>query len=122
MSGEDACTSERRSAVERRPDSDSPASTAAAAVRILELEIDGRIHEIEMLPGETIFRAAHRSELAPPFSCIAGYCGECAATLVAGEVDMKVNRVLSPRQLARGLILTCQAVPSTARCRVRFGR
>ena len=88
---------------------------------LLEIVIAGRTHAVECLPGETIFRAAHRSELAPPFSCIAGYCGECVATLEEGDVEMKINRALSPRQLGRGLILTCQAVPRTARCRVRFG-
>lgn len=87
----------------------------------VEIVIDGRTHEVELEPGETIFRAAHRSALAPPFSCVSGYCGECVATLERGEVEMRNNRALSERQLARGLVLTCQAVPRSARCRVRFG-
>lgn len=91
------------------------------ATRSVEIVIDGETHVVEMLSGETIFRAAHRCALAPPFSCIAGYCGECVATLETGEVHMRNNRALSARQLGRGLILTCQAVPSSAHCRVRFG-
>lgn len=87
----------------------------------LVIIIDDQTHEIESLPDETIFRAVHRSELAPPFSCVSGYCGECSATLEEGEVNMRENRALSPRQLERGLILTCQAVPRTPHCRVRFG-
>lgn len=89
--------------------------------RRLVIELDGGVHEIDVLPGETVFRAAHRHALGPPFSCIAGYCGECVATLEEGQVEMKNNRVLSARQLARGLILTCQAEPTTASCRIRFG-
>lgn len=83
--------------------------------------LDGETHELEMRPGETIFAAARRNALAPPFSCIAGYCGECMATLEEGEVEMRINQHLSQRQIDRGLVLTCQAVPATARCRVRFG-
>ena len=89
--------------------------------RRLVILLDGEVHRIDVQPGETVFRAAHRSGLGPPFSCIAGYCGECVATLEEGRVEMKNNRVLSERQLARGLILTCQAEPITAFCRIRFG-
>ena len=88
--------------------------------RQLVIVLADRTHRIEALPGETIFRAAHRHALAPPFSCISGYCGECMATLEEGEVEMAENRALSERQLERGLILTCQAVPSSELCRVRF--
>ena len=84
--------------------------------------LDGATHEIDILEGETIFRAALRHGLAPPFSCVSGYCGECVATLEQGEVEMGENRALSPKQLARGEILTCQAKTRRGPCRVRFGR
>jgi ring-1,2-phenylacetyl-CoA epoxidase subunit PaaE len=84
--------------------------------------LDGTPHEIEIREEETIFRAALRHGLAPPFSCVSGYCGECVATLEQGEVEMGENRALSPKQLARGEILTCQARPRRGPCRVRFGR
>jgi len=87
----------------------------------LVIEIDGAVHEVEAAVGETIFQTAHRHRLAPPFSCVSGYCGECVAVLEEGEVEMRVNRALSDRQLGRGLILTCQAVPRSPRCRVRYG-
>ena len=44
------------------------------------------------------------------------------ATLEGGDVEMRVNQHLSEKQLARGLILTCQAVPKGAGCRIRFVR
>jgi len=91
------------------------------SARRLFIVLDEQVHEIDALPGETIFRAAHRNGLAQPFSCVSGYCGECAATLETGEVEMRENRALSEKQLGRGLILTCQSVPSTDVCRVRFG-
>ena len=87
----------------------------------VHVELDREVRVLRVLSGETIFAAAHRAGLCPPFSCIAGVCGECVATLEAGEVDMKVNHALSPKQLARGLILTCQATPRGEGCRLRFG-
>ena len=99
-------------------ESAAPSPPAAFTVRI---ELDGRVHQLPLALGETIFQAAHRAGLCPPFSCVAGVCGECVATLDAGEVDLRVNHALSPKQLARGLILTCQAIPRGEGCRLRFG-
>jgi len=96
----------------------TPASLTASTVRV---ELDGRVHLLVVAASETIFQAAHRAGLCPPFSCVAGVCGECVATLDAGEVDLKVNHALTPKQLARGLILTCQASPRGEGCRLRFG-
>jgi ring-1,2-phenylacetyl-CoA epoxidase subunit PaaE len=87
----------------------------------VEVWLSGARQDVEIEPNETIFAAAHRAGLALPFSCLGGYCGACMATLEAGEVEMRVNRHLSEKQLARGLILTCQALPKRPGCRVRFG-
>ena len=84
--------------------------------------LDGTEHVVEVAPGETLFAAANRHGLSLPFSCVAGVCGACAATLESGEVKMTVNLALSESQLARGLVLTCQAKPRGPGCRVRFGR
>ena len=42
------------------------------------------------------------------------------ATLESGEVEMGMNLALSAKQVARGLILVCQARPRGPGCRVRF--
>jgi 3-ketosteroid 9alpha-monooxygenase subunit B len=65
-------------------------------------------------PGDTIFEAARRMGLRPPCSCLAGTCGTCMAKLVAGTVSLKHNEVLTPEELEEGLILTCQALPTSA--------
>lgn len=87
----------------------------------ITVELDGGVHSLDVASGETIFAALHREGLCPPFSCVAGVCGECVATLDSGEVAMENNRALSPKQLDRGLILTCQATPRSGGCRLRFG-
>jgi ferredoxin len=63
--------------------------------------------------GDTLFEAARRMGLRPPCSCLAGTCGTCMARLVSGSVTMKHNEVLTPEEIAEGLILTCQALPTS---------
>ena len=87
----------------------------------VEVWLAGARQDLQLEPEETIFAAAHRAGLELPFSCLGGYCGACMATLEAGNVDMRVNQHLSENQLARGLILTCQALPKGPGCRIRFG-
>jgi ferredoxin len=97
----------------RQPEDEAEESRVVVA-------LNGQTHELRLCDGETIFAAAHRAGLAPPFSCLAGYCGSCIASLEAGEVTMKVNMALSAKQVARGWILTCQAIPTSPRCRVDY--
>ena len=63
--------------------------------------------------GDTIFEAARRMGLRPPCSCLAGTCGTCMARLVTGSVTMKHDEVLTPDEIAGGLILTCQSLPTS---------
>lgn len=62
--------------------------------------------------GETVLEAAQRSGLALPYSCLAGVCGSCKATLVSGEFRYARNppTALSAAEQARGQMLLCQAV------------
>lgn len=62
--------------------------------------------------GETVLEAAQRAGLALPYSCLAGVCGSCKATLVEGEFRYARNppTALSAAEQARGQMLLCQAV------------
>lgn len=65
--------------------------------------------------GETVLEAAQRAGIALPYSCRAGVCGSCKATLLQGQCSYPRNPPLAlsgtpPRQHA---VLLCQAVPCT---------
>jgi 3-ketosteroid 9alpha-monooxygenase subunit B len=70
--------------------------------------------------GETLLESARRGGLAPPFSCEAGNCATCIATLTSGEVKMRGNDVLTEDEIADGYVLTCQSVPVTPSVSVRY--
>lgn len=56
-----------------------------------------------------------------PFACKGGVCSTCKCMVVEGEVEMKVNYALDAHEVARGLVLSCQAVPTTDKVVVDFG-
>jgi NAD(P)H-flavin reductase/ferredoxin len=68
---------------------------------------DNRI--VAVRAGETLLDAALREGIALPFDCRSGGCGECKATLRAGEVEFGAYQpgVLSAAERAAGTILPC---------------
>lgn len=56
-----------------------------------------------------------------PFACKGGVCSTCRCKVVSGTVEMKVNYALDETEVAKGLILSCQAVPTSKNVVVEFG-
>lgn len=77
--------------------------------------------EVKMWGEDTVRFAADGSRplldeglargLGLPFGCRMGSCGMCSARLVSGRVDQSGQVFLREDQVARGLILMCQAKP-----------
>lgn len=55
-----------------------------------------------------------------PFACKGGVCSTCKCRVVEGSVEMKINYALSGHEVASGLVLSCQAVPTTEKVVVDF--
>jgi len=62
---------------------------------------------------ETVLEAAERIGVEMNYSCRVGSCGECSVRLISGEVKMDVERALEPEDKAAGIILGCQARPTS---------
>jgi ferredoxin len=45
------------------------------------------------------------------FNCREGFCGTCKSKLVAGDVDMKHNGGIRPKEIAGGKFLPCCSKP-----------
>lgn len=60
---------------------------------------------------DTILSAAKKQGINLPYSCEAGRCGNCVAKCTSGKVWHSYNEVLTEKELAEGLILTCVGHP-----------
>jgi ferredoxin len=45
------------------------------------------------------------------FNCREGFCGTCKSKLAAGDVDMKHNGGIRPKEMAAGKFLPCCSKP-----------
>jgi ring-1,2-phenylacetyl-CoA epoxidase subunit PaaE len=78
------------------------------------LIIDGtRTETIIDKNGKSLLEVGIELGLDPPYSCQGGICTSCKAKVLEGEVTMKVNHALSPREVEKGWILACQSHPVT---------
>ncbi|WP_181305575.1 ferredoxin--NADP reductase [Rufibacter sp. XAAS-G3-1] len=91
-------------------------STAKVQVKAIPPDVEshrviayygGETYRFQAQYPETILQAAKKAGLSFPYSCEAGRCGNCAATCLQGKVWMSYNEVLTDREVARGLTLTC---------------
>jgi ring-1,2-phenylacetyl-CoA epoxidase subunit PaaE len=74
-------------------------------------QFGGLTYQFEAQYPDTILQAAKKAGLTLPYSCEAGRCGNCAATCLQGKVWMSYNEVLTDREVAKGLVLTCVGHP-----------
>lgn len=80
----------------------------------LQVTLEGRRRTLEFDAAKgSILENARAVGLPAPYACKAGVCATCRAKLISGKVEMKVNYGLSDDEVARGYVLTCQAVPLT---------
>lgn len=75
--------------------------------------VDEEETTFEMSKKQTILEAALDENLDAPYSCQGGICSSCLARIKEGEAKMRQNNILTEKEVAEGLVLTCQAHPTT---------
>lgn len=100
------------------PQSTAPdkADTATTATII----VDGTAQEVAIAPGETILAAALRAGVAAPYACRAGVCSTCMCKVLSGQAQMITNHALEDYEVARGMVLSCQALPTSPSITVEY--
>ena len=76
--------------------------------------VDDEETTFEMSQKQTFLEAALKQGLDAPYSCQGGICSSCIAKITKGTAEMKKNTILTDKEIASGLILTCQAHPTSA--------
>jgi ring-1,2-phenylacetyl-CoA epoxidase subunit PaaE len=76
--------------------------------------IDDEETTFVMPQTKSILEAALSENIDAPYSCQGGICSSCLARLKEGEAKMRQNNILTDSEIEEGLILTCQAHPTTS--------
>ncbi|WP_431133127.1 2Fe-2S iron-sulfur cluster-binding protein [Psychroserpens mesophilus] len=82
--------------------------------------LDEETTTFEMPQKQTILEAALDKDIDAPYSCQGGICSSCIARVTDGEAKMRQNNILTDGELAEGLVLTCQAQPTTEKITVDY--
>ncbi|MFD1161296.1 MULTISPECIES: ferredoxin--NADP reductase [Hwangdonia] len=88
------------------------AVTASGKTKITVI-VDDESTTFEMSAKQSVLEAALDEDLDAPYSCQGGICSSCLARIKEGEATMRQNNILTESEVAEGLILTCQAHPTT---------
>jgi ferredoxin len=94
----------------------APATEAADAAGEYVVTFKRSGKSVETI-GLTVLEAAEDNEIAIPFECRSGVCGQCKCKLISGRVVMESQDALTSGDKAKGLILACQARP-TQNCEI----
>lgn len=70
-------------------------------------------HFVTVATGQSILDAALKSELAVPHACKEAACGTCRSKLLAGEVKLAKNHILTEAELKQGQVLLSHGFPCT---------
>ena len=86
----------------------------------ITIMVDDEETTFEMSQKQTILDAALKPGIDAPYSCQGGICSSCLCRVTEGSAEMKKNSILTDSEISEGLILSCQAHPTSATIRVDY--
>ncbi|MFK5877935.1 MAG: ferredoxin--NADP reductase [Flavobacteriaceae bacterium] len=86
----------------------------------ISIMLDDEETTFVMSQKKTILNAALNNDLDAPYSCQGGICSSCLGRVKEGAVTMEKNEILTDDEIEEGLILTCQAHPTTPKIKIDF--
>ena len=99
---------------------EGPVETAVEGQVELTIIVDDEETKMAMDSKGTVLDAALDNDLDVPYSCQGGICSSCIARIKEGKAEMRKNQILTDSEIAEGLILTCQAQPTTPNLTVDY--
>ena len=82
--------------------------------------LDDEETTFEMRKDEFVLDVALAKGLDAPYSCQGGICSSCLARVTEGSATMERNNILDEDEVKEGLILTCQAHPTSDVIKIDF--
>lgn len=99
---------------------ESPEASQLNGHTAISVMVDSDETSFEMSQKQTILEAALKQGLDVPYSCQGGICSSCICRITEGSAVMNKNQILTDSEIAEGLILACQAIPTSAEIKVDF--
>src|ERR1700688_1079622 len=97
------------------------APVAQPVLATISVVMDGRRRSFPMAHSDaSVLDAAERAGLELPFSCRSGICATCRARITDGAAVMTHNIALEPWETDAGVVLCCQARPTTATLEISY--
>ncbi len=79
----------------------------------ISVTLDDEVFTFNMEKRELVLDAVLDQDIDAPYSCQGGVCSTCIAKITEGMATMEQNQILTDAEVEDGLILTCQAHPTT---------
>jgi ring-1,2-phenylacetyl-CoA epoxidase subunit PaaE len=99
---------------------ESEISTVIDGQTNITIMVDDEETSFVMDPKTSILQAALDRDIDAPYSCQGGVCSSCLARLTEGTAEMRQNNILTESEVAEGLILTCQAHPTSSIVKIDY--
>lgn len=94
-----------------------PISNGNTKITVL---VDDEESTFEMSQKQTILEAVLAKDIDAPYSCQGGVCSSCIARVTEGTSIMRQNNILTDSEVGDGLVLTCQAHPTSLTLKVDY--
>lgn len=95
-------------------ESAAPSSAKTEGKIALSIKADEENYTLESTADKTILAAALQQKIDVPYSCQGGVCCSCIAKVTEGSAIMENNQILTDEEIEEGLVLTCQAFPTSS--------
>ena len=79
----------------------------------ITFKVDGVETTIKGDTNKTLLDTAIENDIDAPYSCRGGACATCIGKLKIGTVNLEQNYILTDTEIDEGLIITCQAYPTS---------
>lgn len=86
----------------------------------LTVIVDDEEFELSMDQSDVLLDVILAKDIDAPHSCQGGICSSCVAKIKEGTVEMRKNQILTDDEIEEGLVLTCQAQPTSAKVVVDY--
>ena len=93
---------------------------ALDGVTQVKIICDDEEFEFTIPQDKIILDAALEHDIDAPHSCQGGICSSCIARITEGTAVMRKNQILTDDEVEEGLILTCQALATSATLTVDY--